>query len=236
MITPDNCFAQQCAGTSLNQIGPAAETASPSSRRTTQGPVVTSFGPLPKLPLQDCADTATATLQSDWAGSAETHLPKLEFPFPVSVLMRVPSFGGETTPYGGGGERRRRVLPRPPPGVSRARPAHAPTFRSDDGGPVPPSTRPPSSSTRAANQKRRPPMADLTLATHRREAIPDLPPAVRANRARRRDAPFCFPIRRRRPRTAKHQTAVVFHHYRPPAKETHHGSADSDPEMRRRKV
>ncbi|MFD1508610.1 hypothetical protein [Lacimonas salitolerans] len=36
--------------------------------------------------------------------------------------------------------------------------------------------------------------------------------------------------------TAKHQTAVVFHHHRPPAKETHHGSADSDPELRRRKI
>lgn len=126
MITPDNCFARQCAGTSSNQIGRAAETASLFSRRTTQGPVVTSFGPLPKLPLQDCADAATATLQPVSAGSTETHLPKLEFPFPVSVLIGVPSFGGETTPYGGGGERRRRVLPRPPPGVSRAWPVPDP--------------------------------------------------------------------------------------------------------------
>lgn len=123
MITPNNCSARQCAGTSLNQIGRAAETAPPSSRRTTQGPVVTSFGPLPKLPLQDCADAATATLQSDWASSAKSTLSKLEFLFSVSVLRRVSSFGGDTTPYGGGGERRRRVLPRPPPGVSRARPA-----------------------------------------------------------------------------------------------------------------
>ena len=56
MITPDTCFALNCAEASLNQIGHLTETASPFSRRTTQGPVVTSFGPLPKLPLQDCAD------------------------------------------------------------------------------------------------------------------------------------------------------------------------------------
>lgn len=157
MITLDNCFARQCAEASLNQIGLAAETASPSSRRTTQGPVVTSFGPLPKLPLQDCADAATATLQSDWASSAETHLPKLEFLFPVSVLRRFSSFGGETTPYGGGGERRRRVLPRPPPGVSRAWPAEGPITRSDKGSPDLPQLSPDVAYHREANQKRSPP-------------------------------------------------------------------------------
>ena len=102
MIAPADRFARNCAEASLNQIGPASETASPLSRRTTQGPVVTSFGPLPKLPLQDCADGASATLQPVSAGSTETHLPKLEFPNPVSVLIGVPSFGGETTPYGVG--------------------------------------------------------------------------------------------------------------------------------------
>lgn len=183
MNAPADRFAQNCAETSLNQMRGLAETAPPSVREHAQTSAAASFGPLPKLPPQDCADAATAPLQPVSAGSGASTLSKLEFPFLVSVLLRVSSFGGETTPYGGGGERRRRVLPRPPPGVSRARPAHAPTSRSDDGGPVPPSTRPPSSSTRAANQKRRPPMADLTLATHRREAIPDLPPAVRANRA-----------------------------------------------------
>ena len=66
--------------------------------------------------------------------------------------------------------------------------------RSDDGGPVPPSTRPPSSSTRAANQKRRPPMADLTLATSTREAIPDLPVAHRADRDQP-DPVLCRPAR-----------------------------------------
>ena len=121
MITPDNCFARQCAEASLNQIGGRAETASPFSRRTTQGPVVTSFGPLPKLPLQDCADAATATLQSVSAGSTETHLPKLEFLFSVSVLRRFSSFGGETTPFGGGGEPRQAGSPTPTPrGFARA--------------------------------------------------------------------------------------------------------------------
>ena len=157
MIAPADHFAQNCAAASLNQIGRAAETASPSSRKATQGPAVTSLGPLPKLPLQDCADAATATLHPVSAGSAETHLPKLEFPFPVSVLIGVPSFGGETTPYGGGGERRRRVLPRPPPGVSRAWPVAGPTPRSDNGSPGIPQHSPDVAFHRAANQKRRHP-------------------------------------------------------------------------------
>lgn len=116
MISPADRFACNCAQASLNQIGEFAETASPSSRRTTQGPVVTSFGPLPKLPLQDCAGTTAATLQPVSAGTADPDPSRLEITFHINVLGHFSSLGGETTPYGGGGERRRRVLPLPPPG------------------------------------------------------------------------------------------------------------------------
>jgi hypothetical protein len=159
MIAPADRFAQNCAAASLNQMRGLAETAPPSVREHAQTPAVISFGPLPKLPLQDCARTATATLHPVSAGAAAVALPKLEFPFSVSVLLRFSSLGGETTPYGGGGERRTRVLPRPPPGgfarVVCPRPNHL--------------------------------------------------------------------IRRRRPRTAKHQTAVVFHPSSQPEEETTHG-------------
>ena len=134
MIPPAEGFAFNCAQASLNQIGGFAETASPSSRRTTQGPVVTSFGPLPKLPLQDCAGTTAATLQPVSAGPAGSDPSRLEITFQNNVLGHVSSLGGETTPYGGGGERRRRVLPLPPPGVSRAWSVLAPRPRSDDSG------------------------------------------------------------------------------------------------------
>ena len=114
MIAPADRFAQNYAGASLNQMRGLAETAPPPSRRSAHNASdVASFGPLPKLPPQDCADAATATLHPVSAGSAASAPPKLEFPFSVSVLMRFSSFGGETTPYGGGGERRKRVLPRP---------------------------------------------------------------------------------------------------------------------------
>ena len=126
MISPADRFAYNCAQASLNQIGGFTETASPSARRTTQGPAVTSFGPLPKLPLQDCAETTTVTLQSVSAGSAVPDPSRREITFQNNVLGHVSSLGGETTPYGGGGERRRRLLPRPPPGGSRAWPVLAP--------------------------------------------------------------------------------------------------------------
>ena len=183
MIFASTRFARNCAGASLNQMRGLAETAPPPSRGNAHVSDVTSFGPLPKLPLQDCARTASATRQPVSAEAVASALPKLEFPFSVSALMRVSSFGGETTPYGGGGERRRRVLPRPPPGVSRARastlsahpdPTTAAPYRQAPGRRrLPP---------QAANRRRRPPMADLTLATSACDAIHNLPVAHRADR------------------------------------------------------
>ena len=127
MIVPADRFAQNCAGASLSQMRGLAETAPPRLRGNAHAPDVASFRPLPKVPPQDCADAATATLHPVSAGSAASAHRKLEFPFFVSELMRLSSFGGETTPYGGGGERRRRVLPRPPPGVPPAWPVLAQT-------------------------------------------------------------------------------------------------------------
>ena len=91
MISPVDRFACNCALASLNQIGEYAETASPSSRTTTRGPVVTSFGPLPKLPLQDCAGTTTATLQPVSAGTTDPDPSRLEITFQNNVLGQ---FGG----------------------------------------------------------------------------------------------------------------------------------------------
>ena len=85
MIAPADRFAQNCAGASFTQMRGFSETASPSFRGPPQTSDVASFGPLPKLPPQDCADAATATLQPVSAGSGASALPKLEFPIPVSV-------------------------------------------------------------------------------------------------------------------------------------------------------
>lgn len=159
MIAPADRFAQNYAGASLNQMRGLAETAPPPSRKSAHASDLASFGPLPKLAPQDCADAATATLQPVSAGSAARALPKLEFPIPVSVLLRFSSLGGETTPYGGWGRTPQAGSPTPTPrGFAR-------------------------------------------------EACP---------------SPN-HPIRRRRPRTAKHQTAVVFHPSSQPEEETTHG-------------
>jgi len=158
MIAPADRSTQNCAGASLNQMRGLAETAPPPSRGNAHVSDVTSFGPLPKLPLQDCARTASATRQPVSAEAVASALSKLEFPFSVSALMRVSSFGGETTPYGGGGERS-------PSGFSHAHPLG---FRA------------------------RGPRRSLHI-----------------------------PIRRRRPRTAKHQAAVVFHPKQPTRKGDH---------------
>ena len=182
MISPADRFACNCAQASLNQIGGFAETASPSSRRTTQGPVMTRLGPLPKLPLQDCAGTTAATLQPVSAGTAGSDPSRLKITFQNNVLGHVSSLGGETTPYGGGGERRRRVLPLPPPGgfarvacprpripIRRQRPdlpGHMPAVVAH------PQNQPEKETT----------MAELTLTTRMREATPDMPPAFRADR------------------------------------------------------
>ena len=156
MISPADRLACNCAWTSLNQIGGFAETASPSPRRTTQGPVVTSFGPLPKLPLQDCAETTTVTLQPVSAGTTDPDPARLEITFQNNVLGHVSSLGGETTPYGGGENAAGGSSHSHPQGVSRAWPVLAPRSRSDDSGPTCSGTRMPSLPIPTANPKRRP--------------------------------------------------------------------------------
>lgn len=132
MISPADRFACNCARTSLNQIGGFAETASPSSRRTTQGPVVTSFGPLPKLPLQDCAGTTAATLQPVSAGTAHPDPFRLEITFNINVLRHISSLGVKPPPTGVGENAAGGSSHSHPQGVSRAWPVLAPGSQSDD--------------------------------------------------------------------------------------------------------
>jgi hypothetical protein len=135
MNIPAECFPQNLAQASLNQIGGVAETASPSARRTTHCPVVTSFGSLPKLPLQNCAGTAIHTLQPVWAELAVSAARNLKILSHVNGLTTSYELGGVNHPLRGWGRTPQGVFSHShPQGVPRAWPFSTLTSQSDDGG------------------------------------------------------------------------------------------------------
>jgi hypothetical protein len=112
---------QNCALTSLNQMGRFAETATTRPLCASLWPAAIRLGGFPKLPLQNCALTSLASLQSDWVDTPLRNCPNWKIINPIRALLGGSSLGGESHPLRGWGDRRRRGLPVPPPGASRAR-------------------------------------------------------------------------------------------------------------------
>ena len=104
MIARTERLPQNCALASLNQIGRNCETASPSPRGPALCPVVTRLSAIPKLPLQDCARTGSASLQPDSTGSAVRSARNLKFVSQINGLTLVTSTGGRNPPPSGVGE------------------------------------------------------------------------------------------------------------------------------------
>ena len=120
MILHAERFPQKCAQNSLGQIRDVAETASPSARRFALFCAATSFGLLPKLPLQDCAETPPDTrkpVSGEQAVSAVRNWIILNSSNGLSSCLKL---GGVNHPLRGWGRTPQAGSPTPTPRGFRA--------------------------------------------------------------------------------------------------------------------
>ncbi len=94
MIARTDRLPQNCVLTSLNQVGRNSETASPSPRGPALCPAVTRLDTFPKLPLQDCAQARSVSLQSDSTNCAARSPRNWKFISYIKWLMLLTITGG----------------------------------------------------------------------------------------------------------------------------------------------